>query len=118
MSLILNFIKKSENENKKLIYILNNIFGIGLKNSKLICTTLGYDFNIKLLDILSKDYQKIDNIINIKYKFKILIELKNFEKENISNLKLIKTYKGIRHQYHLPVNGQNTHNNANTNKLL
>jgi len=29
-------------------------------------------------------------------------------------MKNIKSYKGIRHSYNLPVNGQKTHNNAKT----
>ena len=35
---------------------------------------------------------------------------------NISVLKEIKTYRGIRHSYFLPVRGQRTHTNAGTQK--
>ena len=115
---ILRILNKVKNKNKKLIYILNKILGIGLNNSKLICTTLGYDYNIKFSQLTVKDLNKLNNIITIKYKFKILMDLENFNKKNIMNLKIINSYKGIRHSSQLPVNGQNTHNNAKTARLV
>ena len=46
------------------------------------------------------------------------MDLENFNKKNIMNLKIINSYKGIRHSSQLPVNGQNTHNNAKTARLV
>ena len=46
MSSLLNLDKKS---NKKLIYLLKNIYGIGFLASSKICSSLGYDVNIKSL---------------------------------------------------------------------
>lgn len=37
---------------------------------------------------------------------------------NIDFLKMIKTYRGVRHASHLPVRGQRTHTNAKTSKKL
>lgn len=115
---ILPFLKNKKFKNEKFINCLKIIYGLGYKKAILICTELKYDKNIKWKDINSKDLKKIDNIIIIKYGWKLNIELKNLKKKNITILSEIRSYKGTRHQYHLPVNGQNTHNNAKTNNLL
>ena len=43
------FININNKENKKLIYSLKKIYGIGLLLSKKICLSLGYDINSKIL---------------------------------------------------------------------
>lgn len=111
MSILLNLDLK---KNKKLIYLLNNIYGLGLLFSKNICKSLGYDFNIKINELNNKDLNKLNALITIKYKFVIDAELKKEKYDNIEVLKTIKCYKGIRHFYNLPVNGQRTHTNAKT----
>ena len=44
------------------------------------------------------------------------LKLKEFRVMNIKTLKALKTYKGYRHIYNLPVNGQRTKTNAKTKK--
>lgn len=111
MSLLLNLDK---NSNKKIIYFLKNIYGIGLLASRKICANLGYDINTKMKDITNDDINKIHALITVKYKFSIDTEKKKNTYDNIQHMKNIKCYKGVRHSYNLPVNGQKTHNNAKT----
>jgi len=44
------------------------------------------------------------------------MDLKKNVYDNIQLLKNIKSYKGVRHTYKLPVNGQRTHTNAKTQR--
>lgn len=111
MSIILNFNLKSK---KKLIYLLRTVYGIGLLFSKEICTSLGYDSNIRLSEVKQKDVNKINSIITKKYKYIVDTELKKVTHDNIQKMKNIRCYKGVRHVYNLPVNGQRTHTNAKT----
>ncbi len=108
------FINIDNKENKKLIYSLRKIYGIGLLLSKKICLSLGYDINSKISDLKQKDLNKLNAIINVKYKFITDAELKKHTYDKIQHMKNIKCYKGVRHSYNLPVNGQRTHNNAKT----
>jgi len=111
MSILLNL---NNNENSKLIYNLKNVYGIGLFSAKKICTSLGYDYDIKMKNLKSQDLKKINALINVKYKFSIDSERKKNTYDKIQHMKNIKSYKGIRHSYNMPVNGQKTHNNAKT----
>ena len=111
MSIILNLNLKSE---KKLIYLLKNVYGIGLLFSQQICKSLGYDYNIRLKALKNKDINKLNSIVTIKYKYIIDTELKKNTHDNIKKMKDIKCYKGVRHFYNLPVNGQRTHTNGKT----
>lgn len=84
--------------------------------SKQICKSLGYDNNIKCSQVKEKDFNKLNSIITRKYKFLIDTELKKEIYDNIQKMKNIRCYKGIRHTYNLPVNGQRTHTNAKTRR--
>lgn len=111
MSILLNL---NTTGDVKLIYNLKSIYGIGLRSAKQICTSLGYDIDTKMHDLKDHDLNKINALINVKYKFSIDSEKKKHTYDKIQLMKNIKSYKGIRHSYNLPVNGQKTHNNAKT----
>jgi small subunit ribosomal protein S13 len=87
---------------------------LGYLSAKLICKSLCFDLTIKAKDLSSEDWTKVSNIIKIKYKFLLDNEVKKNIHDNIQKLKNIKSYKGIRHLYGLPVNGQRTRTNAKT----
>lgn len=111
MSVLINLNLKSS---KKLIFLLTTVFGLGRTSSKKICEGLGYDENIRMVDLASEDVNKLSTLINVKYKYIVDTDLKKNLHDNIQLKKNIKAYKGIRHSYHLPVNGQRTHTNAKT----
>lgn len=113
MSILYNLNTKS---NKQMTYVLRTVFGIGLFYSKKICQSLGYDYTVKMNELMEKDLNKFNSLITIKYKLMIDTELKKNIYDNIQTLKMIKSYKGIRHTYNLPVNGQRTHTNAKTRR--
>ena len=104
------------NPQKKIIYCLCNIYGIGKKISLKLC----HKFNINPI-------LKWDEIESIKKELLINFIEKDIKTGN--QIKLIKSYninqyiingsiRGFRHKKHLPVRGQRTHSNAKTNKRL
>lgn len=111
MSVLLNLNFKST---RKLVFLLTKVYGLGYLFSKEICKSLGYDYNVKANELKEKDINKLNSIITIKYKFVVDTELKKEKYDNIQVLKDIRSYKGVRHIYNLPVNGQRTHTNAKT----
>jgi small subunit ribosomal protein S13 len=111
MSILLNLNFKT---NKKLIFVLANIYGLGFCFSQKICNSLGYDYNIRVNKLKERDINKLNALITAKYKFVVDAELIKEKHDNIELKKNIKCYQGIRHLYGLPVNGQRTHTNAKT----
>lgn len=111
MSILINLDLKKD---KKLIFLLRNVYGLGLLSSQKICESLGYDYNIKTSSLDQKDINKLNSLISLKFKYIVDTELKKNTYDKIQLMKDIKCYKGIRHTYNLPVNGQRTHTNAKT----
>jgi len=111
MSILINLDFKKD---KKLIFLLRNVYGLGLLFSQKICESLGYDYNIKVSELQQKDINKLNSLISVKFKYIVDTELKKNTYDKIQLMKDIKCYKGIRHTYNLPVNGQRTHTNAKT----
>ena len=99
---------------KNFIYALRNVYGLGLSSSKKVCKNLGYDINTNVIELKQEDLIKINALVNVKYKFIIEAELKKEIYDKIQIMKNIKSYKGVRHHYNLPVNGQRTHTNGKT----
>ncbi len=100
-------------ENKNIYISLTNIYGIGFSRSKYICNSLNIDFYKKNKYLTEIELKNISNKISL---FKTGDFLKKIISNNIKNLKHIKCYRGIRHEKHLPVRGQNTKNNSRTRK--
>lgn len=99
--------------NMSLIFALQRVYGIGKKNSLLICKKLGFSSNLKVKN-LSK--QQISDILNIIESLNLIIasDLKKLKTLTIKNLISIKSYRGLRRTKGLPVRGQRTHTNAKT----
>lgn len=88
---------------------LNKKYGINKSLNKSFCKKFGIN-NKQNLGFLKSKYKYKFNRYVIPYKSDKL--LFNFIKENISFLRKIKSYKGIRHKNNYPVRGQRTHTNA------
>jgi small subunit ribosomal protein S13 len=115
MSIYINLTKPLL-KNKKLIYALKTVYGINLTLANNICKVLGYDINMKISECRDQDLLKISSVINLYLKFLFSDELKKNIYDNIQKMKIIKSYKGIRHSYSLPVNGQRTRTNSRTRR--
>ena len=100
-------------ENISVIFALQRVYGIGKKNSSLICKKLGFSINFKIKH-LSKD--QITDILNLIEYLNLVIasDLKKIKNLITKNLISIKSYRGLRRIQGLPVRGQRTHTNAKT----
>jgi len=101
---------------KRVPIALKSIYGIGSTRAKEICK----NFNISDLTYLKElSENKIKEILNfIQKTYLIQTDLKKEIKSNIDFLKVIRSYRGLRHSLHLPVRGQRTHTNARTQKKI
>ena len=100
--------------NKTIIVSLSYIYGIGSVQSKNILNSVGIDPTIKTNDLSEEQVLAIRNEIAKNYL--VEGELRSQVGRNIKRLIDIGTYRGSRHKNGLPVNGQNTKNNARTRK--
>lgn len=99
--------------NKKILFALPYIFGIGITLSKKILTETKIDpdkrvKNLEEVEIL-KLQKKVDEII-------IEGDLHRNIQQNIRRLEEIGTYRGLRHRKNLPTRGQRTRSNARTKR--
>ena len=100
--------------NKSIVISLSYIFGIGQFQSKKILDAIGIDYSMKTGDLSEEQILSIRNEIDDHYT--VEGELRSQVGRNIKRLIDVGTYRGSRHKNGLPVNGQNTKNNARTRK--
>ena len=106
----------NQKNNITIYYALKSIYGLGSTRSLQICKYLGYELSSKYSSLSFDDKYKLDQLINLKYKFILDSDLKKKKNNNIKILKKMRNYKGLRHSLFLPVNGQRTKTNARTQK--
>lgn len=99
-------------KNKKLIYALPELYGIGLGSSKKICQELGYSLELKVNDLTEEQEYEIAK--KIKEEYTLEGNLKEEIKSNIQRYITNGSVRGFRHKHSLPVRGQRTHTNAKT----
>ncbi len=93
---------------------LTTIYGIGPKRIKEITNNLCINPNIRFYKLKITQISKICKYITTNYKVGSFLQKEI--KENIKRFVKIKSYKGMRHKNSLPVRGQRTHTNAQTQK--
>lgn len=123
---------------KKLINALKKIKGISHAMSKAICTVSGFDPNTKLGSLSETDLAKLEEIIKDPIKFGVPPYLVNRRKDpetgkdlhlvssdldiakkfDIKKMIDIKSYKGVRHMYGLPVRGQRTRSSFRKGRVV
>jgi small subunit ribosomal protein S13 len=101
--------------NKSLYNALQDIYGIGKTRSKKICNAVGLTKTFLVKELSNDDISDISDIIKIHYSL-IGADLRRDIKNNKKRLLSIKSYRGFRHKYALPLRGQRTHTNARTRR--
>ena len=101
-------------KNKKIRYSLVYIYGIGDLQSVKILNAVNISPDMRTNELNEEQILAIRNEISDNYV--VEGELRSVVGRNIKRLVDIGTYKGSRHKRGLPVNGQNTKNNARTRK--
>ncbi|MDP2647813.1 MAG: 30S ribosomal protein S13 [Candidatus Yanofskybacteria bacterium] len=99
-------------DNKKILYSLPYIYGIGLKTSGIILKTAGVDETKAAKDLTGEEINKIQKIIERNYK--IEGDLRKEVSQNIKRYKEIGTWKGTRHARRLPIRGRTKTNSRTT----
>lgn len=101
-------------DNKKMLFALQYIHGIGAKFAKAILVEADVDGDTRARDVDETKLAQINAIIDANY----LVEgaLRRQVQQNIQRLKDIRCYRGDRHRKGLPVRGQRTQSNARTRK--
>ena len=101
--------------NKKIVFSLCYIHGIGQTTALKICEIAKVDKDKRVQDLSEKQISSIREIIS-SLEINVEGELRSFNAMNIKRLKDVGAYKGLRHRRGLPANGQRTKTNARTRK--
>jgi small subunit ribosomal protein S13 len=100
---------------KKQIWIsLTYVPGIGRFSAAQILKEANIESNVKANQLTEDELSRIQQIIDRSYM--VGGELRRHVSQNITRLKEIGCYRGLRHRRGLPVRGQCTQSNARTRK--
>ncbi|OGZ97319.1 MAG: 30S ribosomal protein S13 [Candidatus Sungbacteria bacterium RIFCSPLOWO2_02_FULL_54_10] len=101
-------------DNKKIVYALPYIYGIGLTVSKKIIKAAQVDADKLAKDLSVQEVGRLREIIEKSYK--IEGDLRREVAANIKRLRELNAYRGLRHMRGLPVRGQRTKTNSRTRR--
>ncbi|OGY28516.1 MAG: 30S ribosomal protein S13 [Candidatus Woykebacteria bacterium RIFCSPHIGHO2_12_FULL_43_10] len=100
-------------QNKKVLFALPYIYGLGLTLSEKITEATKIDPDKRVKDLTEDEVIKLQKEVE---KYEVEGDLRRLVIGNIRRLEDLKTYRGRRHQKGLPVNGQRTRSNARTKR--
>lgn len=101
-------------KNKKVLYGLQYIFGVGAKVSSDILKKSNVDPEKKISDLTDEEIAEIR--ANLTTEYKVEGALRSEVQQNIKRLMDIGSYRGSRHRRSLPARGQRTRTNSRTRK--
>ncbi len=99
---------------KRIVIALTYIYGIGPKSSDDILKEAGISVDVRAKNLTEDEISRLAGIIDREYV--VEGQLRRQVTQNISRLKDIQCYRGVRHRRGLPVRGQRTRTNARTRK--
>jgi small subunit ribosomal protein S13 len=100
--------------NKRTVIALTYIYGIGDTSAHRILQQAGIDESVRAKDLSDDELSRIASIVDKS--FMVEGELRRMISQNITRLRDIGCYRGIRHRVGLPARGQRTRTNARTRK--
>lgn len=101
-------------KNKKVLFGLQYIFGVGPKISAAVLQKSKVDPEKKVADLTDEEVAEIRAVLTSDYK--VEGALRSEVQQNIKRLMDIGAYRGIRHRKGLPARGQRTRTNSRTRK--
>ena len=101
--------------NKKLVYSIQYIYGIGPKRAGIVLEQTGLDPDMRANDLNEEQINVIMAKIN-ELNYQVEGDLRRDLAANMKRLQAINCYRGLRHRRGLPVRGQRTKTNARTRK--
>lgn len=93
---------------------LTYLYGVGQKTSRELCHKAGVDPTKKARDLAEDELGRLAALLERDYV--VEGQLRRQTSQNISRLRDISCYRGVRHRRGLPVRGQRTKTNARTRK--
>lgn len=99
---------------KKTIYSLQYLYGVGQRVARDLCHKAGVDPEGTARNLHEDELARLAALMDKDY----IVEghLRRQVSQNIARLKDINSYRGLRHRRGLPVRGQRTRTNARTRK--
>lgn len=101
-------------KDKKILYSLRYIYGVGHTSSRDICSKAGIAEDTPAKDLTEGEVATIAGVIDRDYV--VEGQLRRQVQQNIARLRDIGCYRGLRHRRGLPTRGQHTRTNARTRK--
>jgi small subunit ribosomal protein S13 len=101
-------------KNKKVLYGLQYIFGVGEHISAACLSKAGVNPDKKVSELTDEEVAQIRSILTSDYK--VEGALRSEVQQNIKRLMDIGSYRGLRHRKGLPARGQRTRTNSRTRK--
>ena len=101
-------------KNKKVLFGLQYIFGVGENVSASVLEKAKVDPDKKVSDLTDEEVAQIRAILTSEYK--VEGALRSEVQQNIKRLMDIGSYRGLRHRKSLPARGQRTRTNSRTRK--
>ena len=95
-------------DNKKILYALPYLYGIGFSVSKVILRSAKVDPDKRAKDLTTDELNKIQKIIETNYK--VEGDLRKEVAQNIKRLREIGSWRGLRHSRKLPIHGRSKTN--------
>lgn len=99
-------------DNKRVEIALSYIYGIGPSLARRIVNNINISPQKRVKDLSPQELNQLKDCIEKNYKTEG--ELRQLIKQNISHLKDVGCYRGLRHLRRLPVRGQRTKTNSRT----
>jgi small subunit ribosomal protein S13 len=99
---------------KRLEISLTYLYGVGRHTALRVCKDLGLDPGLRPRELNEEQLTELANRLQKDYL--VEGELRRALAQNISRLRDIGCYRGIRHRRSLPLRGQRTRTNARTRK--
>lgn len=107
-------------EKKRVDLVLRECYGIGKTHSFRIFAKLGFNVSTKLKNLPKRIFTQIDTrityIVNRLFRLKVEAACRHYLHLQLKTIRNNKSYRSLRHFFKLPVRGQRTKNNAQTQK--
>ena len=99
---------------RSAVISLTYLYGVGPKTSRELCFKAGIDPQVRARELREDELARLAALLDKDYMAEG--QLRRQVNQNISRLRDIGCYRGIRHRRGLPVRGQRTRTNARTRK--
>lgn len=102
-------------KNKRIVYALTYIHGIGLTSAKRLVEKANISLNTRTNELTTEQTVALREVLESS-NLKLEGDLRRFNGLNIKRLNEINCFRGQRHRNNLPVRGQRTRTNARSRR--